>query len=177
MITWVTLPDLHHMKSLRNIQLEGNQLSANNFYKQYLKVLDKTPVYIKNYRLPQYQLEEIYQHWAINFFRSYLYGKRFIVVTDNRPLVSLFTYKNRSSKLTRIQLDLCDCDADMARMQTTMIPTCDDETVSKKMLPITRSMKPKEKIITDESQKSHELHIWDCTPYRYDHRIILYYII
>lgn len=165
------------MKSLRNIQLEGNQLSANNFYKQYLKVLDKTPVYIKNYRLPQYQLEEIYQHWAINFFRSYLYGKRFIVVTDNRPLVSLFTYKNRSSKLTRIQLDLCDCDADMARMQTTMIPTCDDETVSKKMLPITRSMKPKEKIITDESQKSHELHIWDCTPYRYDHRIILYYII
>lgn len=29
-------------------------------------------------------------HWGINYFRPYLYGKKFTVVTDHRPLVSLF---------------------------------------------------------------------------------------
>ena len=47
----------------------------------------------------------------------------------------------------------------------TMIPTCDDEKDSKKLLPITRSMKAKNNIPEDcnMSQKPHELHIWECT--------------
>ena len=52
-------------------------------------------------------------HWAIDFFRPYLYGRKFIVVTDHRPLISLFSHKNPSSKLTRIRLDLCDYDFDI----------------------------------------------------------------
>lgn len=49
-------------------------------------------------------------HWGIHFFRPYLYGTKFIVITDHRPLVSLFSHKNPSSKMTRIRLDLCDYD-------------------------------------------------------------------
>ena len=49
-------------------------------------------------------------YWGIQFFRPYLYGRKFIVVTDHRPLVALFTHKNPSSKLTRIRLDLSDYD-------------------------------------------------------------------
>lgn len=45
-------------------------------------------------------------HWAIMHFRPYLYGRRFIVKTDHRPLVYLFSMKNPSSKLTRMRLDL-----------------------------------------------------------------------
>ena len=41
--------------------LEGDNLSANNFYRQHLNLTDKTPVYIKNYRLQQTQIEEIDQ--------------------------------------------------------------------------------------------------------------------
>ena len=41
--------------------LEGDNLSANNFHTQHLNLTDKTPVYIKNYRLPQTQIEEIDQ--------------------------------------------------------------------------------------------------------------------
>lgn len=47
-------------------------------------------------------------HWAIKFFRPYLYGTRFTVITDHRPLISLFTDKNPSSKMTRVRLDLID---------------------------------------------------------------------
>lgn len=49
-------------------------------------------------------------HWAINYFKPYLYGKKFIVRTDHRPLVYLFGMKNPTSKLTRIRLDLEEFD-------------------------------------------------------------------
>lgn len=49
-------------------------------------------------------------HWAINHFRPYLYGRKFIVRTDHRPLVYLFSMKEPSSKLTRMRLDLEEFD-------------------------------------------------------------------
>lgn len=39
--------------------VEGDTPTTNNFYKQKLTVNDNTPVYIKNYRLPHVQKEEI----------------------------------------------------------------------------------------------------------------------
>lgn len=44
-------------------------------------------------------------HWAINHFRPYLYGRRFLVKTDHRPLVYLFSMKEPFSKLTRMRMD------------------------------------------------------------------------
>lgn len=49
-------------------------------------------------------------HWAIKHFRPYLYGRKFIIKTDHRPLVYLFTMKDPSSKLTRMRLDLEEYD-------------------------------------------------------------------
>lgn len=49
-------------------------------------------------------------HWAINYFRPYVYGRKFIVQTDHRPLTYLFSMKNPSSKLTRVRLDLEEYD-------------------------------------------------------------------
>lgn len=49
-------------------------------------------------------------HWAINHFKSYLHGKKFIVRTDHKPLVYLFGMKNPTSKLTRMRLDLAEFD-------------------------------------------------------------------
>lgn len=45
-------------------------------------------------------------HWAIKYFRPYLYGQEFVVKTDHKPLVYLYSLKNPSSKLTRMRLDL-----------------------------------------------------------------------
>ena len=41
--------------------MEGETLSSNNFYKQHLKVADNIPVYIKNYRLPHAQYNEMHE--------------------------------------------------------------------------------------------------------------------
>lgn len=49
-------------------------------------------------------------HWAVLYFRPYLYGRQFTVRTDHRPLVYLFSMKEPSSKLTQMRLDLEEYD-------------------------------------------------------------------
>lgn len=39
--------------------LDDDKLSCNNFYEQHISIADKTPVYIKNYRLPHSHIQEI----------------------------------------------------------------------------------------------------------------------
>jgi hypothetical protein len=49
-------------------------------------------------------------HWAVKYFRPYLYGTKYIIKTDHKPLVYLYSLKNPSSKLTRMRLDLEEFD-------------------------------------------------------------------
>lgn len=46
--------------------------------------------------------------WAIKHFRPYLYGQKFFIYTDHRPLAWLNSMKDPSSKLTRWRLSLQD---------------------------------------------------------------------
>jgi hypothetical protein len=48
--------------------------------------------------------------YAIKHFRPYIYGTHFIIKTDHRPLVYLFSLKDPSSRLTRIRLELEEYD-------------------------------------------------------------------
>lgn len=45
-------------------------------------------------------------HFAITYFRPYIYGTEFLVKSDHRPLIYLYGLKDPSSKLTRIRLEL-----------------------------------------------------------------------
>lgn len=47
-------------------------------------------------------------HFAITYLRPYLYGTKFIVRSDHKPLVFLYNVKNPASKLTQIRLDLSE---------------------------------------------------------------------
>lgn len=48
--------------------------------------------------------------WGIKHFRPYVYGKKFIICTDHRPLVYLFGMTNPSSRLTKFRLILEEYD-------------------------------------------------------------------
>lgn len=44
--------------------------------------------------------------WSVKYFRPYLYGRKFKIQTDHRPLVYLFTMRNPSSRLLKFRLQL-----------------------------------------------------------------------
>lgn len=44
--------------------------------------------------------------WATKYFRPYLYGRKFKIITDHRPLQWIFSIKEPSSKLVRWRLQL-----------------------------------------------------------------------
>lgn len=48
--------------------------------------------------------------WATKYFRPYLYGRQFTIVTDHKPLQWLFNLKEPSSKLVRWRLKLEEFD-------------------------------------------------------------------
>jgi hypothetical protein len=52
-------------------------------------------------------------YFAIMHFRPYVYGTRFLIRSDHKPLVHLFSLKNPASRLTRIRLELEEYDFDV----------------------------------------------------------------
>ena len=46
--------------------LQNDMLTANNFYKQKIQLNDQTPVYIKNYRMPEVHRTEMDNHVIAN---------------------------------------------------------------------------------------------------------------
>lgn len=65
-----------------------------------------------NYNTTERELLSIV--WATNHFRPYLYGRKFRIVTDHRPLIWLFNVKDPGSKLVRWRLKLEEYDYEIA---------------------------------------------------------------
>lgn len=59
---------------------------------------------------PTIEKELIAIHYAITTFRPYVYGRKFLVRSDHKPLTHLYKRKNPASKLTNIRLDLEEYD-------------------------------------------------------------------
>ena len=65
----------------------------------------------RNKSTPEQELCAI--HWALNHFRPYVYGLKFLVKTDHRPLIYMYNMKNPNSKLLRMRLDIEEYDFDI----------------------------------------------------------------
>jgi hypothetical protein len=64
-----------------------------------------------NYSVIQKELLAIV--WAVKYFRPYLYGQKFTITTDHRPLTYLFGIKDASSQLMHWRLQLSEYDYDI----------------------------------------------------------------
>ena len=58
----------------------------------------------KNY--PTIQKELLAIVWSVKYFRPYLYGREFTILTDHKPLIYLFGMRDPSSRLLKFRLTL-----------------------------------------------------------------------
>lgn len=108
-------------------------------------------------------------HWAIKFFRPYIYDTNFLVKSDHKPLVHLYSLTDPASRLTRLRLDLEEYDfviehikgkknvcADaLSRISFKDIKeTMEKELSSKRVMVTTRSMSKKSKPLENISVQS-----------------------
>lgn len=61
-------------------------------------------------RYPIIELELLAIVWAVRHFRPYLYGRKFKILTDHKPLIYLFNLKDPTSRLTKFRLFLEEYD-------------------------------------------------------------------
>lgn len=71
----------------------------------------------RNKSTPEQELAAI--HWALNHFKPYVYGVKFVLRTDHRPLIYMCSLKNPSSKLLRMRLDIDEFDFEIEHIRGT----------------------------------------------------------
>lgn len=110
-------------------------------------------------------------HWAIEYFRPYIYGRKFVIRTDHRPLIYLFSLKNPSSKLTRMRWDLEEYDFKVEYIKGSSNVLSDalsriqiTSDTLKNMYLVTRSMAKKNAATTtaSQTQKPDQLHVYEA---------------
>lgn len=68
---------------------------------------------------PTIQKELLAIVWSIKYFRPYLYGRKFTVMTDHKPLIYLFGMKDPSTRLLKFRLQLEEYDYDIIHIKGT----------------------------------------------------------
>lgn len=51
--------------------------------------------------------------WAAKYFRPYLFGRNFVIITDHKPLTWLMRFKEPTSKIVRWRMQLLEYDYDV----------------------------------------------------------------
>ncbi|RYX87425.1 hypothetical protein EON73_01410, partial [bacterium] len=94
------------------VTVDASQFACGAVLSQEINGIDRPVQFIsKTFKKgernkPIIEKELLAIHFAITTLRPYLYGTKFVVYSDHKPLIYLYSLKNPASKLTRIRLDL-----------------------------------------------------------------------
>lgn len=114
----------------------GAVLSQENEKKEDLTICHASRTFTKGERnKPVIEKELCALHWAIIYYKPYLYGTRFLVRTDHRPLAFLYNLRDPTSKLARIRLDLNEFNFDIAYIPGDLNVVADALSRSSEMMP------------------------------------------
>lgn len=129
-------------------------------------------------RYPVIELELLAIVWAVRHFKPYLYGRKFKIYTDHKPLIYLFSLSDPSSRLTKFRLYLEEYDFEVeyvpgrnnaAADALSRLPmTCKDfkEMQEKAVSVLTRAQRRN----LQDSDSDYNRHTLETTtPYRSDH--------
>lgn len=128
---------------------------------------------------PIIELELLAIFYAIMHFKPYIYGTHFLVRTDHKPLVYLFTLKNPSPRLLRIRLELKEYRFDveyirgstnvvadaLSRISFQEIRECNQREAQIKVTTRSMSKKQNAQLRPDENHPEHDtisdLHVYE----------------
>ena len=102
--------------------------------------------------------------WGVRYFRPYLYGTKFTVVTDHNPLTWIVSVKDPGSRLLRWRLKLEEYDYEIVFKRGIANTNADALSRVSQLAVVTGETESKKHIVTDEETKNTILYEYHDSP-------------
>ena len=116
----------------------------------------------RNYSTTEKELLAIV--WGVRYFRPYLYGTKFTVVTDHKPLTWIVSVKDPGSRLLRWRIKLEEHDYEIVFKKGVANTNADALSRISQMATATEATGLKRQFVTDEETKSTILYEYHDSP-------------
>jgi hypothetical protein len=116
----------------------------------------------KNYSTTEKELLAIV--WGVRYFRPYLYGTKFTIVTDHKPLTWIVSVKDPGSRLLRWRLKLEEYDYEIVYKRGVANTNADALSRVSQLAVVTGETDAKRQLVTDEETKNTILYEYHDSP-------------
>jgi hypothetical protein len=116
----------------------------------------------KNYSTTEKELLAIL--WGMRYFRPYLYGRKFTVVTDHKPLTWIMNVKDPGSRLLRSRIKLEEYDYDVVYRKGALNTNADALSRVNSLTAEKGALEKKRECVIDEETKTAILYVYHDSP-------------
>ena len=116
----------------------------------------------RNYSTTEKELLAIV--WGVCYFRPYLYGTKFTIVTDHKPLTWIVSVKDPGSRWLRWRIKLEEYDYEIVFKRGVANTNADALSRISQLAAVTEATEQKRKLVTDEETKKTILYEYHDSP-------------
>ena len=116
----------------------------------------------RNYSTTEKELLAIV--WGVRYFRPYLYGTKFTIVTDHKPLTWIVSVKEPGSRLLRWRIKLEEYDYEIVFKRGVANTNADALSRVSQVAAVTRETETKRQLVRDEETKNTILYEYHDSP-------------